>query len=340
MPDNTLSTLAQIRILVRQLTRSPSASQITDAEIDNYVNTFVLYDFPEHLRMFYLRTTLTFYTTPYVDTYSTNTTTPTDPLYNFKNLYITTHAPVLIAGAQAYFTSSREQFFGIYPMYNSITSVGTGDGVRTYWAGVVPGAPFLSSNITISSVDINNNGLVISDTPSDPQNGEFYTPNEPHSPATIRGQINYPSGTYAFRFPVAPKVGADISFMRVPYVLARPAGVLFYDGTFTLRPVPDNCYPVNLEVYKRPSEFLAIGQMPELSEWWQYVGYGAAKKVLERRMDPDSVQIIMPEFKKQETLILRRSLVQQSNERTATVYTEQSSIGTIGNGLGWGGGNF
>jgi hypothetical protein len=340
MPDNTLSTLAQIRILVRQLTRSPSASQITDADIDNYVNTFVLYDFPEHLRMFYLRKTLTFYSTPYVDTYTTNTTTATDPLYNFKNLYITTHGPILIGGVPAYFTQSREQFFGIYPMVNNITSIGTGDGVTTYFTGVATAAPILSGNITISSIDINNNGLVVTDTATDPQNGEFYTPDEAHTPATIRGIINYPSGTYAFRFPIAPKLGADISLMTIPYVLARPAGVLFYDGTFTLRPVPDKCYPINLEVYKRPTEFLAAGQMPELSEWWQYIGYGAAKKVLERRMDPDTVQIIMPEFKKQEALILRRSLVQQSNERTATIYTEQSSIGSIGNGLGWGGGNF
>jgi len=64
MPDSTLSTLEQIRIKVRRLTRSPSTSQITDASINDYINTFILYDFPEHLKTSYLRKTFTFYTEP------------------------------------------------------------------------------------------------------------------------------------------------------------------------------------------------------------------------------------------------------------------------------------
>ena len=40
------STLADIRSKVRRITARPSALQITDAEIDNYINTFYIYDFP------------------------------------------------------------------------------------------------------------------------------------------------------------------------------------------------------------------------------------------------------------------------------------------------------
>ena len=71
------STLAAIRTKIRRLTHSPSAALITDAQIDEYVNTFVLYDFPETLRLFSLRKTLTFYTEPNEDVYETNTVDPT-----------------------------------------------------------------------------------------------------------------------------------------------------------------------------------------------------------------------------------------------------------------------
>ena len=48
--DNDLSTLAQIQTKVRRLTRSISEQQLSTTELNNYINTSVLYDFPEHLR--------------------------------------------------------------------------------------------------------------------------------------------------------------------------------------------------------------------------------------------------------------------------------------------------
>ena len=40
------ATLGAIRNKVRLLTHSPSTAQLADADIDQYVNTFILYDFP------------------------------------------------------------------------------------------------------------------------------------------------------------------------------------------------------------------------------------------------------------------------------------------------------
>lgn len=335
MPDNTLSTLEQIRVKVRRLTRMPSTSQITEDDIDQYVNTFVLYDFPEHLRQFYLRTTLTFYTQPYIDTYSTNTTVTTDPLYNFKNQYTSVHGPVYVAGNPALLSQSRAQFFGMYPLTSTIQSIGaTGDGVTTHFEGVLPNVPFLRNNVVISSIDVLNNGIVLVDN----GDGDLVVPNGVDtSPLSF---IDYVTGVYVINFPVAPAAGAAINSQTVPYVAARPNAVCYYQDSFIVRPVPDQPYPITLEAYRRPTELLLSTDQPELAEWWQYIAYGASKKVLEDRMDMESVGLILPEFKKQETLILRRSLMQYSNERAATIYTEQSGIGSLGNPLGWNGGNF
>ena len=78
------STLAAVRLKVRRLTRSPSAAQISDATIDEYINTFIQYDFPEHLRLFTLKTTFNFFVQPNIDTYFPSTVA-TDPLFAIRS---------------------------------------------------------------------------------------------------------------------------------------------------------------------------------------------------------------------------------------------------------------
>jgi hypothetical protein len=106
--------------------------------------------------------------------------------------------------------------------------------------------------------------------------------------------------------------------------------MLYYDEKFTLRPVPDDAYQVQVDAYIRPTELLASNQSPDLEQWWQYIAYGAAKKILEDRMDMDTVAQILPEFKQQERLVLRKTIVTQTKERVATLYTDQAD--TLGRG--------
>src|SRR5579862_1414753 len=104
MPFNAPgSTLQQIITKVRRLTHKPSLSQITEQDIVDYVNTFLIYDFPEHLRTFNYRDNFSFECNAFQDKYPTNLTSTAyinNPLYNFCNLYITAHPPVYIAGFQ------------------------------------------------------------------------------------------------------------------------------------------------------------------------------------------------------------------------------------------------
>lgn len=349
------STLEAIRTKVRRLTRNPSESSLTTTQLDEYINTFVLYDFPEHLRLFNLKTTFTFYSQPYIDVYETNTTDPNDPLYDFKNKYISIDQPIYVAGYQVWFSEDRTRFFGQYPLVNSIASIGTaGDGVTQTFTGVVSAAqanvpPFLQAgpagtmlllnNVLFSSVDVNNGGLAAKDVPSDPFDGtgdliDVNTNN------TI-GTIDYLTGAFTITFPTAPAAGAAINSQTVPVQPSLPQAILFYDGKFTLRPVPDQPYAITMNAFVRPTELLSQNQEPQLQEWWQYIAYGAAKKVFEDKMDLESVQLIMPEFKMQEMLIQRRTIVQQTSQRTSTIYTDQTNLGgSWGNGYWGSSGNF
>lgn len=339
------STLGAIRTKTRRITRSPSAAQITDAEIDQYINTFILYDFPEHLRLFSLRTTLTFYTQPGVDVYKTNDTNPLDPLFNFKNKYIAVHPPLFIAGVPSFYTQWRDVFYGQWPQTNAVVNtLILGDGTAGPFTGVINtfpqfpnsngpnGGAILQNSLLLSALDVNGNAMQIVDYPqlTTPTTGLLGIPNQPPtSPGTTYGTINYQTGAFTVTFPANTLVGDTnpIWAEYVPYVAGLPISCLYYDNQFTLRPVPDKSYAVQIEADIRPTELLNAGLSPQIEQWWQLIAYGASKKIFEDRMDLDSVQMLLPEFKNQMNFVNRTSLVQQTNERTVTIYTTGKSYG-------------
>lgn len=382
-PGNTLEA---IQTKVRRLTRSPSEAQLITDDLNNYINTFIVYDFPELLRTFNYKKDFTFYTNSFQDVYPIDilgfggaANAADQPLYNFINNYISISAPVYIAGYQSFYSQSREQFFGIYPIVNSIASIGVqGDGVTTQYSGVVNinGAIIgsgtvqqiclLKNEVLFSSTDVNGNGTSLVDSPildSTTGNptiwGILYDPQNPpvlpllcappyNDPIVnpqfapyVNNFINYVTGQYSITFATAPAPLATINSQTCPQNVALPQAMMFYDNQFTIRPVPDQPYRVNFEVFVRPTRLLETSSVPGLEEYWQYISYGAAVKIFQDRMDLDSVNLIMPEFKLQERLCLRRTLVQITNERSSTIYTEQTSMGqNSGWGMGQGGGQF
>lgn len=359
------STLTTIETKVRRLTRSMSEAQLSTDDIDQYINTFIAYDLPEHLRQIDLRKTFSFYTIPGVDTYYTQTNPggPNPSLYQLNQNYLTFHAPLYIAGFQGQLYQDRNQFYAQYPIMQSIASIGTtGDGVTTQFIGVVnsqqqvvPGAlpnpttqliSLVQENVNFVSTDINGNGINMIDYPLTaagfPTLGNLYPPGG--APTSTVAQdpnnyINYQTGQFVVTFPTAPAAGVTINSQTVPQQLSIPLIVLFFDGGFTVRPVPDQVYTITMEAYVRPTQLLATGPInPQLEEWWQMIAYGAAKKIFEDRMDTESVAQILPEFEKQMRLCLRRTIVQQTAQRTSTIYAENNGAGAGAYGSSWGSG--
>jgi hypothetical protein len=336
------STLQAIRLKTRRLTRSPSNAQLTDADIDQYINTFILYDFPEHLRLFSLRTTLTFYTQPGVDVYETNTTDPLDPLYNFKNKYVAVHPPLFIAGVPSFYTQWRDVFYGQWPQTNAVVNtLILGNGTTGPFTGIINSFPqfpnsagpnggaILQRSLLLTALNTDGTAMQVIDYPDTNNLGFLDIPNTVPDAMTNLGTINYQTGEFTVSFPNNTLVGDTnpIWAEYVPYVAGLPISCLYYDNKFTLRPVPDKSYVVNIEADIRPTELLQAGASPQIEQWWQFIAYGASKKIFEDRMDMDSVQMIMPEFLKQMNLVNRTSLTQQANERTVTIYTTGKSYG-------------
>lgn len=375
-PDTTLQA---IQNKVRRLTRSPSIAQISDLDLQNYINTFVVYDFPEHLRTFNLRTTYTFFTNPYQDEYptdiasfgdiATNPSIGSNPLYDFQNKYLTVHPPAYVAGYQSMYTQDRTQFFGYFPRVNSIQFTGnSGDGVTTTFTGTItttqPSLPLpstfqqqiglLQRQVLFDSLDANMNGISLVDVPlinpltgNPTTTGNLYDPlssayqaallTPPTYPADldINNTINYATGIYTITFSAAPGANQPINSQTVPTGLARPRAILYYANKFVIRPVPDQVYRVDFEVFKAPTYLMSTAESPALNEYWQFIAVGSAIKILQDRLDMDSVNLLLPEFRNQLSLCNRRTIVQLTNERVATIYTETN--GANGGLGGWGG---
>lgn len=317
-----MPTLQHIRIKVRRLTRSPSTAQLTDGQIDDYINTFVAYDFPEVV----INKTLSFYTIPNVDTYATNTAVNTDPLYHFKNSYISVHPPVYIDGNVARMSGSTAEFYANWPKVPQTYSIGTGDGVTVAFNGILNGIPVLARTVSFSTVGVNGIPLIAHDIPTidgltgkELTTGHLYAPNVTDINLSI-GNINYITGEYVINFPVPPRDGSKITFSGYVYAAGCPTMILYADNTFTVRPIPDKSYRIDIDAYKKPTVLINNGDQPDLGQWWQYIAYGAAKKVFEDRMDTESIEAIAPEFKNQYDFILRKIVLDLSLQRTSTIY--------------------
>ncbi len=330
---STPSTLATIRTKVRRLTGRPSPQQISDAEIDDYVNTFYQYDFPEHLRVFSNNGVFTFMTEANVDQYTMLTTTPAAPEYNAltvtfdgaprqaADVYYNLQPPVYIAGYQSNYSQSREQFFRTYPSLGDVITTVLGDGTPGPYTFTLTSTPALQNSISIGAIDSTGDTVKVVDDPQGRLTGNWMISN---LETAVTGSINYITGAGTITFTNNIPSGNEITIIYTPYEANRPQSVLFYDNIITLRPVPDRAYPVALNAFLTPSALLNSTDDPTLKQWWQYLAYGAAKKIFEDSQDPEGISQIISEFKNQESLVLNRHIVQQTNERTATIYTEMT----------------
>lgn len=340
-------TLADIRTKVRRITGRVSQTQMTDNDIDKYINTFYVFDMPEHLKLQNLRVNYEFTTTANIAVYDFNT-----------SFYLANMPPVYIGGYQSYMTQSRENFFRINPQLNFLQqSVATGNGTNGPYSGTLtqtpiatgfkpnpPGAfsssltndiaaSFLNYNVIFSALGTPNatSGISPSITLVDDGQGNLFDPTDSSTnPSNKRGTINYITGAFTLsNFASAIPTGNAINAQYIPYVASRPQSVVFFQDQFLLYPIPDQAYTVSFEAYKYPTAFLASDSVgtssPQLREWWQLLAYGAADKIFADNGDLENLQKFRPLLEEQMRLVLRRTLVQQTSDRTATIYTEQSS---------------
>lgn len=328
------SSLLAIKNKVRRLTSKPSPSQLSDADLLQYINTFILYDLPEHLRLFNLRTNLIFYTTPFVGTYGESTDV-NSPLYDFNNRYTGVYNPMYISGQQVNLMQDQTQFYAIWQKNNfSDNTRLVGNGTNGPFTTILAYTNIQQNSFTLNCYDTSGNEMILVDYPISNTTGALGLVGQPQTLPSPYGQINYLTGSFTANFPNITQPQAIIWANYIPYVAGIPTTVLYYDQKFTIRPIPDKVYPVEVQVDILPTELLLNTDNPDLKAWWQYIAFGTAIKILNDEKDLDSIQLISPGFIEQQDLVFRRTIAQYGKNPVYTIYNTPGNLG--GGGWGWG----
>mgnify|MGYP007026486980 CR=1 FL=1 len=324
-----VNTLAKIIQLVRDLVQTPTEFDLTENYIKENINTFMRGDFSTKLKLYKLHMPFVFYTIPNVGEYKKGTT---PELADWDNVYPSTNQPAFAGGYRMSWSQDRGAFFASWPFINQIQNIGTGDGSETDYSGTSRAYPVLQGNVSFSAVGTDQSNMVLIDHPIDRENGNLWPAGtEPTSTVSPYGTINYLTGEYGIKFigPVADQMPIIASY--VPYQPSRPISLLYYNNTFTLRPVPDKSYPINIEVYMQPTDLIESGQHPEIDQWSELIAYGAAIKICQRRGDTDTENAITPEFNQQMRNVKDSTGMQAGNVRTPTIFSQSPGIIYYGN---------
>lgn len=360
----SIATLADIILKVRKLTGAGNTFQLTDAQIIDYINSFYLYDLPAQFRSLKLKDRYTFNTIRGIDIYpfdSEHYTTVEMPCYCMKFIIPLYQQPW---GNQGFWGSSSNWQFqqnitqgnnstGPYigtlnnvPIVRSVNNnpmVSTPLSDTTPFPGSNP-VQFPQANISrVQNILITaNSSLGITQNVTDDGNGNLI--------GGGTGTINYESGAISVTFTNIVPAGQNIQVMYSPTVMARPLSILFFQNQFTLRPVPDQGYTIELVAYRQPSQALlgsedpnspVLTGVPELSEWWELLSAGASKKFFEDQGDANSIQMMDKMLFERYAVAEARTYAQiGSKQRIGTIYADQMNNGFGGWGSsgfgGWG----
>ena len=176
------------------------------------------------------------------------------------------------------------------------------------------------------------------------QQNANYPPNTAYPPSPLTpqycGTVNYITTAFTVNFPVAPAAGTNINVWVATYQVGRPYNLLFWNNELTIRPVPDNVYLCEVEVFQTPSQFMMTTDNPVLNQWSQYIAYGAACEILRDRQDMEGVENLQEGFKRQEALVLERQAVEEIQQPNITLFNSTTLGFGVGVGNGYGAGAF
>jgi len=311
-------TLEQIRAKVRKVTGMLSPNQLSNDDLDDYINDFYLYDFPAHVKTWNLTTALPPIWGP------NENLAPGIPFYVFDwNAYTNISPPFYVGGYEIQYFQDQESFFNIFPTRTFRTRLATGDGTPGPYVGTISQTPILTQGIFVSTIDAAGNSLVTSANGAGQFDGTGVV-----APTPAGGTVNYITGAVAgLTFTANIAVGEPIWSQTMTYTSGRPQAVLFIDGALFFYPVPDIAYEFSCKVYQVP-DTLEAGDQPIIRDWWNLIAYGAALKIFADNMDMESYSKIDPLFNKQLRLVERRTLCQIKNQRVATIYNQSPNART------------
>lgn len=349
-------TLSDAITKTRKLTGSSNTFQVTDEYIVQCMQSFYLYDLPAKFRSLKLKDIYTFTTNIGQDVYPFNSElyiTVDNPCYCAKREIKLFNDPWNFYGVNYNWqqietfetgTNSAGPYVGFTTAKPLIASVnndpGPSDNPSLYFPQSRVQNILITANVigangigqTQNVTDDGQGNLIQIFTTQNSTNKEYgftyyrqYASSDPTTPGLAT--INYQTGEIVgLIFAQLIPSGTPITIEYLPKKLSIPLAIMFYQNQFTLCPVPDKGYTIELTCYRQPIQALLAKNKsgnPELSEWWEILAVGASKKIFEDRIDSDGVAYIDKMLRERYDIIETRTCAQLGQQRIQTIYTDQ-----------------
>lgn len=293
-------TLADIRMKVRQVTGRFSNNEMTQTELDQYINRYYQYTFPAEVKL------------DRKHTYYEFLTSANQPTYPFDNAtYTNVEPPAVVDFLNMLYFQEPAAFFAANPYQITRLTPWTGDGVT------------VSFNTTVQAFPILPDTLVISDNVESFQDiNEQWTTANVNLVGTAGGAatINYATGVVNVTFAVAPLNGQNIYLSYALFQPGRPTAVLYYDNKFTFYPPPDTAYRFQMKAYKVVDPLVLATDVPDLPQWGPCIAYGAARDIMADKGEDEAYVQTTALYKEQVDYVLNKTEQNLLNIRAAPCF--------------------
>lgn len=298
--------LSEIKNKVRRVTGRLTTREISELELDNYINQYYQYTFPAEVKLERAHTYYEFLTVANTQSY----TLPAG--------YTNFEPPASLDRLSLLWYQDPAGFYENNPENIGRQTIGTGDAVTTIFAGTADNFPILPGTAVVT-----DNSEVFEDT-----NTTYTTANVVLTGSLGgTGTINYVTGAVSVTFNTAPATGVNIPFSYIQYQAGRPVSVLLYDNQFTFFPVPDTAYRFKTKAYANNLVQTAAGvlqpfftnatDLPLLDEWGPAIAYGASRDIHSNYGEMDAYAEVTALYKEQLAYVLKRTNQNLLNTRAA-----------------------
>lgn len=288
--------LSEIRQKVRQVAGRYSPQELTNEQLDEYINKYFQYTFPAELKLerFHL--------------YYEFLTVANQQNYTLPSGYVNFEPPASVDRLTTLWYQDPPSFYENNPENIGRQTIGTGDGVTTVFTGSAGNFPILPTSTVVT-----DDNEVFQDT------NTVYTTSNVAMTGSLGGigSINYATGDVSVTFAIAPVTGQNVRFSYIQFQAGRPVAVLLYNNQFTFFPVPDTAYRFRCKAYANTLVTTAAGtnaalfvnatDRPLLDEWGPCIAYGTARDVHADYGEMDAYGEVTALYKEQLSYVLKRT---------------------------------
>lgn len=291
-------SLSDIRTKTRRVTGRLTPGELSNDDLDDYINRYYTLTFPAELKLEQKHTYYEFLTTENQAWYDLPETTYT----NFE-------PPATMDNYDLLWYQDPTSFYAANFENQNIVRVTpfTGDGATVTFATTVQQFPIMPDSLVIT-----DNTEVFEDT------SKTWTTANVNLTGSLSGTavINYDTGSVSVTFNTAPANGQNIILSYMQFAPTRPQSVLMYDNQFQFYPVPDTAYRFRVKAYSVVTPLLNATDTPDLNEWGPCIAYGAARDILADLGEMEAYVEVTALYKEQLAYVLRRTTQNLLNTRS------------------------